>query len=453
MSTHLYIQIKGLSKLDGYRIREVKARQIYDSRANPTVEVDIILQNGTLGRGMVPSGASTGKYEALELRDGGKSWDGKGVAGAIRRVRDVLAPALTGMDVRDQQAIDRRMIELDGTDSKSNLGANAILSCSVAACRAGANYYGVPLYRYLGGALANTIPVPMVQIIGGGAHAANAIDIQDFLVIPLHAVNFSAAYEIAVNVYNAAKRIFKERGKPLSIADEGGFWPTGFQSNEEGVALLTESIARAGYEPGRDAAIALDIASSEFYDEKSGTYRLSLEDRALTSEQMVDLLCDWVERYPIVSVEDGVSESDWEGARLLTDRLGKRVQLIGDDLFTTNISRIRRGVEQGCCNSVLIKMNQIGTITETVEAIAYTQKHGYLPVISARSGETEDATIAHLAVACNAGQLKVGSAARSERTAKWNELIRIEEALGPSGSYPAARVFLDAGIAVNGPRP
>lgn len=429
-------------------IQSIVARRIYDSRANPTVEVDIILADGTLGRGMVPSGASTGKYEALELRDGGKNMGGKDVTRALANVAEVLAPALIGMDVCDQRAIDAKMIELDGTPDKSKLGANAILGCSMAACWAAANHRRIPLYAYLGGSMANMLPVPMVQIIGGGAHANMAIDVQDFLIIPLNAGTFEEAYQIVVNTYIAAKAVFSEKGKPLSVADEGGFWPTGFKTNEEGVALLAEAIARAGYKPGKDAAIALDIASSEFYDAEKGTYSFHLENRTFTRAQFVDLLADWVGRYPIISIEDGCSELDWEGSRMLTERLGGRIQLIGDDLFTTNIERIRRGVEEKTCNSVLIKMNQIGTITETMDAIAFTQRHGYLPVVSARSGETEDATIVHLAVASNAGQLKVGSAARSERTAKWNETIRIEQQLGSSGCYPAASVFLDAGIAI-----
>jgi enolase len=430
------------------KIKNVKARQIYDSRANPTVEVDIVLEDGAMGRGMVPSGASTGKFEALELRDGGKSWGGKGVLKAVENVNTVLGPAIIDMDVLDQKAIDRKLMETDGTPGKSRLGANAVLGCSLAACWAAANYCREPLYRYLGGAAANTIPVPMVQIIGGGAHAHHAVDIQDFLVIPLSARNFAAAYEMVVNVYIAAGRVFREAGKPLAIADEGGFWPSDFKTNEEGLILLTQSIQRAGYEPGRDVAIALDIASSEFYNEKDGTYHLALENRSLDRQGMVDLLCGWVDRYPIISIEDGASELDWEGNELLTKRLGKKIQLIGDDLFTTNIERIKKGVTLGCDNAVLIKMNQIGTISETLEAAAFTRSRGYLPVISARSGETEDCTIAHLAIASNAGQLKVGSAARSERTAKWNEVIRVEEALGEGAWYPGREIFTQAGLSL-----
>lgn len=436
--------------MKAYAIQSVKARQIYDSRANPTVEVDIILADGTSGRGMVPSGASTGKFEVVELRDGGQSWSGKGVLKAVEHVNSILGPALTGMDVCDQKAIDQKLIDLDGSPDMSRLGANAILGCSMASCWAAANYQKLPLYRYLGGALANTIPVPMVQIIGGGAHANMSVDIQDFLVIPLSASTFNHAYEMAVNVYNAAKKIFTQKGKPISLADEGGFWPSGFEANEEVIQLLIESIREAGYEPGVDMAIALDIASSEFYDEKTHTYHLALENRSLDRIAFADLLHDWVKKYPIISIEDGMSESDWDGMKILTEKLKNDIQLIGDDLFTTNIEKIKKGIELNCCNSVLIKMNQIGTITKTMEAIAFTQKHGYLPVVSARSGETEDYTIVHLAIASNAGQLKVGSAARSERTAKWNEVIRIEEHLGSSAYYPSERIFTDAMLKIHG---
>ena len=422
-------------------IETVKAIQIYDSRANPTVEVEITLADGTTGRAMVPSGASTGKFEALELRDGTSRFSGKGVDMAIKNVNEVLGPAITGLDARDQKKIDSVLISTDGTPDKSRYGANAILGCSLAACYAAANFEKKPLYRDLGGAMASTIPVPMVQIIGGGAHAVNTTDIQDYLVIPLSAKSFSAGYEMVTETYHAAKRVFKRLNKPLSIADEGGLWPTGFTSNEEGLELLVESIKEAGYVPGVDLGIALDVASSEFYDEASGEYVLSLENRRLKPSELIDMLCSWCEKYPIVSIEDGTAETDWDGCKELSARLGGKIQLIGDDLFTTNIQRIRRGVIEGCCNSVLIKMNQIGTISETVEAVAYTQRHGYKPVISARSGETEDATIVHLAIATGAGQLKVGSAARSERTAKWNEAIRIEAALGESAYYPSAHIF------------
>ncbi len=425
-----------------YRIKSVKARQVFDSRANPTVEVDITLECGAFGRGIVPSGASTGKYEALELRDQDASvLGGKSVRKAIDNINNIIAPKLIGLDATDQVYIDKMMIALDGTENKSNLGANAILGCSMAVAYAAANAKGEPLFRYLGGSNAKTVPVPMIQIIGGGAHAANAIDIQDFLVIPMSAESFEDGFAMVVNVYNATKKIFTEKGKPLSIADEGGFWPTDFKSNEEGLILLTEGIKRAGYEPMKDVAIALDIASSEFYNEEKGTYVFSLENKEMTREEFVDLLCDWVDKYPIISIEDGCAESDWEGSVLLTQRLGRKIQLIGDDLFTTNTERIKKGVEMGACNAVLIKLNQIGSITETMDAIELTKNSGYLPVISARSGETEDAIIVHLSMATNAGQLKVGSVARSERAAKWNEAIRMEEYLGESGYSPSADIF------------
>ena len=424
-------------------ITAVKARQIFDSRANPTVEVEVTLACGAVGRGMVPSGASTGAFEALELRDTDRPevLGGKGVRTAIRNVEEILAPFLIGRQADRQTELDRGMIALDGTPNKSRLGANAILGCSMAVAYAAAAAKGEPLYRYLGGAQARILPVPMIQIIGGGAHAAGAIDIQDFLVIPMSAPSFEQGFAMVVDVYNATKKVFRKYGKPLAIADEGGFWPTDFKSNEEGLALLLEGIGLAGYRPMEDIAIALDIASSEFYDEASEEYVFALENKRMSREEFVDLLCSWVDKYPIISIEDGCSELDWKGHALLTEKLGGRIQLIGDDLFTTNLERIRKGVAMHACNSVLIKMNQIGTMTETLEAIELTKNSGYLPVISARSGETEDATIVHLALATNAGQLKVGSVARSERAAKWNEAIRIEQALGADADYPGGAVF------------
>ena len=424
-------------------ITAVKARQIFDSRANPTVEVEVTLACGATGRGMVPSGASTGAFEALELRDTDRPdvLGGKGVRTAIRNVEEILAPFLIGRQADRQTELDRGMIALDGTPNKSRLGANAILGCSMAVAYAAAAAKGEPLYRYLGGVQARILPVPMIQIIGGGAHAAGAIDIQDFLVIPMSAPSFEQGFAMVVDVYNATKKVFRKYGKPLAIADEGGFWPTDFKSNEEGLALLLEGIELAGYRPMEDIAIALDIASSEFYDEASEEYVFALENKRMSREEFVDLLCSWVDKYPIISIEDGCSELDWKGHALLTEKLGGRIQLIGDDLFTTNLERIRKGVAMHACNSVLIKMNQIGTMTETLEAIELTKNSGYLPVISARSGETEDATIVHLALATNAGQLKVGSVARSERAAKWNEAIRIEQALGADADYPGGAVF------------
>ena len=403
------------------RISDIKARQVFDSRANATVEVDVILADGSVGRGTVPSGASTGIYEVLELRDGGKELGGKSVRKAIGNVLNEIAPRIIGLDAEDQRGIDQLMIELDGTENKSRLGANAILGVSMAVARASAASRRVPLFRYLGGTNARTIPVPMIQIIGGGAHA-------------LHS-------EAVVNVYNATKKIFMELGRPTAIADEGGFWPSSFKTNEEGLEILTEGIRRAGYEPGVDLGIALDIASSEFYDKEKKKYIFHLENKEFSTSEFVNLLCSWVDKYPIVSIEDGTSELDWEGSVLITEKLGGRIQLIGDDLFTTNIERIRNGVKLGALNAVLIKMNQIGTITETMDAIEFTKNSGYLPVVSARSGETEDDTIVHLAIATNAGQLKVGSVARTERAVKWNEAIRMEELLGRDGVYPGKAIF------------
>jgi len=427
--------------MPGYKIKEVIARQVYDSRAVPTVEVEVRLECGAIGRSIVPSGASTGAYEALELRDKDKHFGGKGVNRALGNIRDVLAPAIIGMDATDQVCIDSKLIALDGTPSKSNLGANAILGVSMAVAYAAASATGQPLFRYLGGANAKVIPVPMIQIIGGGAHAVGSIDIQDFLVVPMSAETFSGGFKMVVDVYNATKEVFAKAGKPLSVADEGGFWPTGFKSNEEGLQLLCEGIEKAGYVPGKDVAIALDIASSEFYDKNTGRYSFHLEKRDFSRQEFVDLLADWVAKYPIISIEDGCSELDWEGSSLLTKKLGAKIQIIGDDLFTTNIARIKEGAEKGACNAVLVKPNQIGSITETLDCIEYTKSIGYLPVVSARSGETEDAIIVHLAIASNAGQLKVGSVARSERTAKWNETLRMEELLGKSGIYPSGGVF------------
>jgi enolase len=428
--------------MSSFTIKKVVARQVFDSRANPTVEVDIVLEGGAMGRGTVPSGASKGLYEALELRDGDAgNLGGKSVHKAIENIQNILAPALIGLDATKQSELDALMISLDGTENKSRLGANAILGCSMAVARAAAQQMGLPLFKYLGGANAKTIPVPMVQIIGGGAHAANSIDVQDFLVIPMQAASFEDGFAQVVNVYNATKRVFERHGKPLAIADEGGFWPTAFKTNEEGLQLLTEGILEAGYTPGKEICIALDIASSEFYDKERGIYRFELEDREFTREAFVDLICSWVDNYSIISIEDGCSELDWEGSALLTKRLGTKIQLIGDDLFTTRIDRIAKGIELHACNSVLIKMNQIGTITETLDAIEFTKNHGYLPVVSARSGETEDDTIVHLAIASNAGQLKVGSVARTERLVKWNECIRMEQQLGNGAVYPSGALF------------
>lgn len=420
-------------------IKQVKARQIFDSRANPTVEVDIVLESGIMGRGLVPSGASTGIFEAVELRDQNpRILGGKSVLKAVNNVNGIIAPKIVGLDVMDQAMIDRLLLELDGTPNKAKLGANAILGVSMAAAWSAANSQNIPLYRYLGGSNARILPVPMIQIIGGGKHAGQTIDIQDYLVIPVGAHTFSEAIEMVVNVYHATRQVFIEKGKPVSVADEGGFWPT-FTSNTEGLDLLVAGIEKAGYRPGEEVAIALDIASSHFY--KDGKYRFSLENREMDQEEFADVLVSWVDKYPILSIEDGMAEDDWDGWEKLAAKLKSRIQLIGDDIFVTNVERIKRGLETGIANGVLIKLNQIGTITETMEAVDVTKNGGCLPVISARSGETEDATIVHLAIATGAGQLKVGSVARSERAAKWNEGIRIEEQLGSSGLYPGRELF------------
>lgn len=420
-------------------IKQVKARQIFDSRANPTVEVDVILESGIMGRGLVPSGASTGAFEAIELRDNNpQKLGGKSVLNAVKNVNEIIAPKLVGLDAMNQPLIDSLLLELDGTPNKAKLGANAILGVSMATAWAAANSQNMPLYRYLGGSNARTMPVPMIQIIGGGKHAGQTIDIQDYLVVPVGANTFSEAIEMVVNVYHATKQVFIERGKPISVADEGGFWPT-FTSNTEGLDLLVAGIEKAGYRPGEEVAIALDIASSHFYQD--GKYRFSLENREMDQDEFADILVSWVDKYPIISIEDGMAENDWDGWKKLSAKLKSRIQLIGDDLFVTNVERIKRGITEGIGNGVLIKLNQIGTITETMEAIEVTKNAGYLPVISARSGETEDATIVHLAIASGAGQLKVGSVARSERAAKWNEGIRIEEQLGSISSYPGKDLF------------
>jgi enolase len=420
------------------RIKTITARQVYDSRANPTVEVEVLLEGGARGRATVPSGASTGRFEAVELRDGDpRRLGGKSVLDAVRNVTDVLAPALVGLDARDQAELDRRMIALDGTPDKRRLGANAILGVSVANAWAAAGALGVPLYRYLGGPEAAALPVPMVQIIGGGLHANGAIDIQDYLVIPVGARSFTEAIEMAVNVYHGTRQVIADRGQPVAIADEGGFWPF-FRTNVEGIETLLAGIEQAGYRPGEDVALALDVAASGFYQD--GAYTFALEQKRMDRAAMADLLAGWAERYPIVSIEDGMAEDDWEGWAMLSARLGSKLQLIGDDLFVTSTPRIREGIAKGIANAVLIKLNQVGTLTETLEAVAVTRAAGYRPVISARSGETEDTTIVHLAIATRAGQLKVGSVARGERTVKWNEGIRIEEVLGSAG-YPGRALF------------
>jgi enolase len=423
------------------KIASLSACQVFDSRGNPTIETVVTLANGIRGRGTVPSGASTGRFEALELRDADpKRFRGKSVFKAIANVQDVIAPALRGRDVFDQRGLDEAMMALDGTPNKSRLGANAILGVSIAAAQAAATAHGEPLFAYLGQGKGNLLPLPEIQILGGGAHANWRTDVQDFLLIANGAHSYAEVMEITHNVYHAAGDILKQRGKYFGVADEGGYWPE-FQTNEEPLQLLVEAIERAGYQPGRDAALSLDIAASDLFDEKAGKYRFALERRNFSSSEFAALLADWCARYPVISIEDPMADTDWAGWQMIFQALGQRVQVIGDDLFTTNLERIRTGIQKGIANAVLIKLNQIGTVTETIAAIRLTQEAGWLPVVSARSGETEDAFIAHLAVATNAGQLKVGSFSRSERMAKWNEVIRIERELAGRAQFIGGDIF------------
>jgi enolase len=421
------------------KIAALAAYQVFDSRGNPTIEAEIALDNGMRGRGVVPSGASTGQFEALELRDGDpQRFRGKSVFQAIAHVNEIIAPALRGKEVYDQAGLDQTMIDLDGTPNKARLGANAILAVSMAAAQAAAQARGLPLFASLGE--GTLLPLPEIQITGGGAHANWRTDVQDFLLIAAGARSYAEVMEITHNVYHAAGTIMKKRGAYFGVADEGGYWPE-FKTNEEALQLLVEAIEAAGYTPGRDAAISLDIAASDLFDEASGRYRFQLEKREFSTAEFAALIEDWCARYPIISIEDPMADTDWDGWRMVHAKLGRRIQLIGDDLFTTNSQRIRTGIEKGIANAVLIKLNQIGTVTETLAAIRLTQEAGWLPVISARSGETEDAFIAHLAVATDAGQLKVGSFSRSERMSKWNEVIRIERQLGSRARFEGGRIF------------
>jgi enolase len=417
------------------KIETISAWQIYDSRGVPTVEAEVILANGVRGRGSAPSGASTGQFEALELRDGDpKRFRGKSVFKAIANIQNEIATALRGENVFEQAALDKKLIELDGTPNKSRLGANAILPVSMAVVNAAAAARNQPLHAYLGEGKGTLLPIPEIQIIGGGAHANWRMDVQDFLLIATGARNFQEVLEITHNVYHAAGDILRQRNKYFVVADEGGFWPE-FERNEQALELLVEAISRAGYTPGKEAAIALDLAASDLYDEKTGRYHFNLEQREFTSREFGELMADWCRRFPIVSIEDPMADTDWDGWRQITGALGKTIQLVGDDLFTTNAQRIRTGIEKQVSNAVLIKLNQIGTVTETLAAIRLTQAAGWQPIVSARSGETEDAFISHLAVATNAGQLKVGSFARSERMVKWNEVLRIERDLGEQARF------------------
>ncbi len=421
-------------------IELLRAREILDSRGDPTVAVDVLLADGSRGTAMVPSGASTGAHEAVELRDGEKGrYRGKGVRTAVGNVDDIIAPELIGEDAADQSAIDKILLELDGTENKSKLGANATLGVSLACARAAANAVGLPLYRYLGGPLARTLPVPMMNVLNGGKHATDSADMQEYMIVPIGRPTFSEAIRAGSEIFHALKDILHAKGMGTGVGDEGGFAPAGLKDNEEPIRLIMQAIEKAGYKPGDDVAIALDPASTEFFEK--GAYTLAREKRRLSAEQMVSLYEDWHTRYPIVSIEDGLAEDDWEGWAKLTAKLGDKVQLVGDDLFVTNVERIRRGVSANVANAVLIKLNQIGTLSETIEAIELAHRSGYASVISHRSGETEDTTIADLVVALNTGQIKTGSLSRSERVAKYNRLMEIEMELQDAARYPGRDAY------------
>jgi enolase len=420
------------------KIETLHARQILDSRGNPTVEVDVILASGAQGRAAVPSGASTGEFEATELRDGGDAYGGKGVTQAVGHVNGEIAEAARGRDALDQEGLDRALIELDGTENKGRLGANAILGVSLAAARAAASEEHQPLWRYLGGEAAHVLPVPMMNVLNGGAHADNSVDFQEFMIVPVGAPSFAEALRTGAEVFHALKKTLGAKGLGTAVGDEGGFAPD-LESNEAALQALIEGVEAAGYTPGEDVAIALDPATSEIFE--GGAYALTHEGRTLSPEDMAAYWADLGDRYPIVSIEDGMDEEDWDGWKALTDRLGERMQLVGDDLFVTNTQRLKRGIDSGVANSILIKVNQIGTLTETLAAIEMARGAGYTAVMSHRSGETEDTTIADLAVATGCGQIKTGAPSRSDRVAKYNQLLRIEEALGADATYPGRSVF------------
>ena len=413
-------------------IESVVGREVLDSRGNPTVEVEVTLSTGEVGRAIVPSGASTGAYEANEKRDGGSRYLGKGVLGAVEHVNVTIADVVVGMDALDQRHLDASMIALDGTENKRNLGANSILGVSLAVAKAAADYCDVPLYRYIGGVNASVLPIPMMNVINGGVHADNSIDFQEFMIMPVGAASFAEALRWCSETYHTLKEVLSKRGLSSAIGDEGGFAPN-LERNEDAITVLLEAIEAAGREPGREIAIALDPASTEFYDD--GKYRLAGENRTLDSAEMVDYWVNLAQKYPIVSLEDGMAEDDWDGWALLTDKLGDSIQLVGDDIFVTNVSRLSRGIQSRVANSILIKLNQIGSLTETIETVSLATRHGYTNVISHRSGETEDTTIADLAVALNTGQIKTGAPARSDRVAKYNQLLRIEEHLGQNAKF------------------
>lgn len=423
-------------------IEHIAGREVLDSRGNPTVEVEVILESGANGRAIVPSGASTGAFEAVELRDGEARYMGKGVLDAVAHVDDEIYDALVGFDALDQRDIDRVLLELDGTDNKSRLGANAILGVSLAVARAAADELAVPLYRYVGGVNAHVLPVPMMNVLNGGEHADNNVDIQEFMIMPVGAASFSEALRWGAETYHVLKKVLHDRDLSTAIGDEGGFAPN-LASNEDAVKLLLEAIEKAGFTPGTDIAIALDAASTEFY--KDGNYILAGEGRSLAPAEMVGYLQDLVSKYPIVSIEDGMAEEDWDGWSKLTSAIGDKVQLVGDDLFVTNVERLSRGIEAGVANSILVKVNQIGSLTETLESVAMATRAGYTAVMSHRSGETEDTTIADLAVATNCGQIKTGAPARSDRVAKYNQLLRIEDDLGDAAAYWGAAAIKQVG--------
>lgn len=420
-------------------IVDVYGREVLDSRGNPTVEVEVILEDGTMGRAIVPSGASTGAHEAVELRDGDKSrYNGKGVLNAVDNVNNIIAPEVIGMDCTYQVDIDTLMIEMDGTPNKSKLGANAILGVSLAVARAAANYLEIPLYQYIGGVNAREIPVPMMNILNGGKHADNNVDIQEFMIIPCGAPSFAEGLRMGVEVYHALKKVLSSKGLATAVGDEGGFAPN-LPSNEAAIEVILEAIAEAGYQAGKDIYIGLDVAASEIF--RDGKYHLESTQQVLSSQEIVDFYARLVEKYPVISIEDGLAEDDWEGWKLLTDRIGSKVQLVGDDLFVTNTERLAQGIELGVCNSILIKVNQIGTLTETLDTIEMARRAGYTCVISHRSGETEDATIADIAVATGSGQIKTGAPARTDRVAKYNQLLRIEEELDEFALYRGIKTF------------
>jgi enolase len=420
-------------------ISQIHARQIFDSRGNPTVEVDVTLDSGVVGRAAVPSGASTGKHEAVELRDDDKSmYMGKGVLKAVENVNSRIAEELVGFSVYEQALLDKIMLEMDGTPNKANLGANAILGVSLAAARAAAQDAGMPLYRYIGGVGASTLPVPMMNILNGGSHADNSIDFQEFMIMPTGAPSFSEALRWGTEIFHHLKNVLKKQGFSTNVGDEGGFAPN-IKSNEDAIKIVLQAIETAGYRPGEDVFIAMDAAVSEFYEDGVYHFKKSTGDK-LTSSQMVDYWADWVKKYPIISLEDGMDEDDWSGWKSLTERVGKQTQLVGDDLFVTNVDRLQRGIDEGIANAILIKVNQIGTLTETIAAVNLGRRNGYKSIMSHRSGETEDSTIADLAVALNTGQIKTGSASRSDRMAKYNQLLRIEEELGEVAYFPGKKM-------------